>query len=59
MRLQALQHQTEAALQEAKATLESEQNRLLHMAGIVQRFHEQIVQVLPEVSHYRPPAPAP
>lgn len=48
--MQELQQRAEAAVEEAKATLESEQNRLLHMAGIVQQFHEQIMQVLPELS---------
>ena len=53
--LQELEQRAEGALHEAKATLESEQNRLLHMAGIVQQFHEQIMQVLPEVPSRRPP----
>ena len=56
--MQELQDRAEESLQEAKATLESEQHRLLHMAGIVQQFHEQIMQVLPEVSSHRPPAVA-
>ena len=47
--LQELQHTAETSLQEVKAALESEQSRLLHMASIVQRFHEQIMQVLPQV----------
>lgn len=40
-------------MQEAKETLAAEQNRLLHLAGIVQQFHEQIRQVLPEVPSKR------
>lgn len=54
LHVQELQHRADEALQEAKATLESKQNQLLHMAGIVQQFHEQIMQVLPEVPGHRP-----
>ena len=56
---QELQHRADGALREAKATLESEQNRLLHMAGIVQQFHKQIMQVLPEIPSHRQPATPP
>ncbi len=47
--LQELQNRAEASLQQAKAALESVQSRLLHMASIVQQFHKQIMQVLPQV----------
>ena len=48
--LQELQQRAEAAVHEAKGTLEAEQDRLLHIAGMVQLFHEQIMQVLPKIS---------
>ena len=47
--LQELQQRAEAAVHEAKSKLETEQDRLLHIAGMVQLFHEQIMQVLPKV----------
>ena len=53
--LQELQQRAEAAVHEAKGTLEAEQDRLLHIAGMVQLFHEQITQVLPKVPSGRGP----
>ena len=53
--LQELQQRAEAAVQEAKGTLEAEQDRLLHIASMVQLFHEQITQVLPQIPSGRGP----
>ncbi len=53
--LQELQQRAEAAVHEAKNLLEAEQDRLLRIAGMVQLFHEQILQVLPKVSSGQDP----
>ena len=53
--LQELQQRAEEAVHEAKGTLEAEQDRLLHIAGMVQLFHERITQVLPQVPSGRGP----
>ncbi|CAK0784678.1 hypothetical protein CVIRNUC_007882 [Coccomyxa viridis] len=50
-----LQQRAEAAVHEAKNLLEAEQDRLLRIAGMVQLFYEQILQVLPKVSSGQDP----
>ena len=54
--MQELLQRAEAAVHEAKSNLEAEQDRLLHIAGMVQHFHKQIMQVLPKIPGEQGPA---
>lgn len=51
--LQALQFEADDAEQEAQQALQMAEEQLMELACTVQRFQEQIAQVLPDVSRKR------